>query len=324
MKAIVQAEYGPADVLELRDIDMPVASDDEVLLRVHAAGLEPGVWHLMTGLPYLVRVMGYGLRRPKSRVRGLDVAGRVDAVGNKVTAFQPGDEVFGTCLGAFAEYACARPGEIARKPVNLTFEQAAVVPISACTALQGLRDEGRIQTGEAVLIIGAAGGVGTFAVQLAKNVFGAEVTGVCRTSAVDLVKSIGADHVVDYTREDFADGVERYDLILDTAGRRSLSHLRRALAPRGTVIIVGGEGGGRWLGGFDRGFRGLALSPLVRQRLRPVLATVRQEDLQFLKDVIEAGKVTPVIDRTYPLSDTPAAIRSITERGARGKVVITL
>ncbi|HEX4863964.1 MAG TPA: NAD(P)-dependent alcohol dehydrogenase, partial [Acidimicrobiales bacterium] len=305
MKAIVQDRYGPSDVLELADIDIPAIADDEVLIRVHAAGVDPGVWHLMVGLPYLVRIMGVGLRTPKTRVRGMDAAGRVEAVGSNVTTLRPGDEVFGTCEGAFAEYACARADKVVPKPTNLTFEQAAAVPISACTALQGLRDQGRIQAGQAVLVIGAAGGVGTFAVQLAKNVFEAEVTGVCSTAKVDLVRSIGADHVVDYTREDFTDGVQRYDLILDTAGRRPLSRLRRALAPHGTLIMVGGEGGGRWLGGFDRGFRGLLLSPLVHQRLRPLISTERQKDLLFLKDVIESGKVTPVIDQTYPLIEAP-------------------
>jgi NADPH:quinone reductase-like Zn-dependent oxidoreductase len=322
MKAIVQHEYGPPDDLELENIDTPVAKDDEVLLRVHAAGVDPGVWHLTTGLPYLVRIMGFGLRRPKARVRG-DVAGRVEAVGKDVAAFQPGDEVFGTCDGAFAEYACAHADRFALKPATLTFEQAAAVPISGCTALQGLRDKGQIQPGQTVLIIGAAGGVGTFAVQLAK-VFAAEVTGVCSTTKVDLVRSIGADHVVDYTREDFTDGMQRYDLILDTAGRRSLAQLRRALATRGRLIIVGGEGGGRWLGGFDRGFRGLALSPFIRQQVRPMSSTQRQEDLQFLKGVIEAGAVTPVIERTYPLSETASAIGYVAEGHARGKVVITV
>jgi NADPH:quinone reductase-like Zn-dependent oxidoreductase len=243
MKAIVQDTYGSADVLELRDIDTPVVGDDELLLRVHAAGVGPDVWHLMTGLPYLVRVMGNGLRAPTRRIRGWDVAGRVETVGKNVSELHPGDEVFGTCEGSFAEYARARADKLAAKPANLTFEQAAAVPVSGCTALQGLRDSGHVQPGQKVLIIGAAGGVGTFAVQLAKA-FGAEVTGVCSTMKVDLVRSIGADEVVDYTRDDFADGARFYDLMLDTAGRRPLSHLRRALAPHGTLVIVGGEGGG--------------------------------------------------------------------------------
>ena len=221
-------------MLELRDIDRPVVGDDDVLVRVRAAGVDPGVWHLMTGLPYLVRVMGYGLRRPKVGIRGRDVAGRVEAVGTNVTQVQPGEEVFGICEGSFAEYACARADKLAPKPANLTFEQAAAVPISGLTALQALRDTGKVQPGSTVLVIGAAGGVGSFAVQLAKA-FGAEVTGVCSTTKVDLVRSLGADHVIDYTREDFADGARHWDLILDTAGRRSLSQLRRALTP-----------GGRW------------------------------------------------------------------------------
>jgi NADPH:quinone reductase-like Zn-dependent oxidoreductase len=324
MKAIVQDTYGAADVLELRDIDKPVVGDDEVLVRVHAAGVDPGVWHLMTGLPYLVRVMGYGLRTPKTRVRGRDVAGRVEAVGKNVTRFHRGDEVFGICDGSFAEYTSARADKLAPKPVNLTSEQAAAVPISGVTALQGLRDAGKVQPGQQVLVIGAAGGVGSFAVQLAKA-FGAEVTGVCSTTKLDLVRSIGADQVIDYAREDFADGVQRYDLIVDTAGNRSLRHLRRALTPRGTLVIVGGEGGGRWLGGFDRQIlRAPVLSRFVRQRLRPFISKERSEDLVVLKELIEAGKLTPIIDRTYPLAEAPEAIRYLEQGHARGKVVITV
>jgi len=251
MNAVVQDTCGSPDVLELREIDEPVVGDDQVLVQVRAAGVDPGVWHLMTGLPYLVRVVGYGLRKPKVGIRGRDVAGRVEVVGANVTRFRPGDEVFGVCDGSFAEYVCARPDKLAPKPANLTFEQAAAVPISGLTALQALRDTGKVQLGQTVLIIGAAGGVGSFAVQLAKA-FGAKVTGVCSTTKLDLVRSIGADEVIDYTREDFSDGARHWDLVVDTAGRRSLSQLRRALAPRGTLVIVGGEGGGRWLGGFDR------------------------------------------------------------------------
>ena len=327
MKAIVQDKYGaPDDVLELQDIDKPVVKDDEALLRVHAAGVDPGDWHLMTGLPYLVRIVG-GLRKPKARVPGWDVAGRVEAVGKDVTQFQPGDEVFGTCYGtgngSLPEYACAREDKVASKPAHLTFEQAAAVPSSAVSALHALRDKGQIQPGHKVLIIGAAGGVGTFAVQLAKSL-GAGVTGVCSTTKVDLVRSIGADHVIDYTRDDFADGVQRYDLILDTAGHRSLAHLRRALTPQGTLVIVGGEGGGRWIGSTDRWLQAFMLSPFVSQKLRPLFPYARREDLQFLKNVIEAGKVTPVIDRTYPLGETPEAMRYIGEGHARGQVVITI
>jgi NADPH:quinone reductase-like Zn-dependent oxidoreductase len=322
MRAIVQDVYGSPDVLELRDIDKPAVGDDDVLVRVHAAGVDPSVWHLMTGMPYLVRIMAYGLRAPKVRVRGSDVAGHVEAVGAKVTRFRPGDEVFGICTGSFAEYACARGDKVAPKPTDLTLEQAAAVPTSAATALQGLRDKGSVQPGQKVLIIGAAGGVGTFAVQLAKA-FGAHVTGVCSTAKADLVRSIGADEVIDYTREDFADGVRRYDLILDTAGNRSLSHLRRALTPRGTLVIVGGESGGRWLG-MGRQLRALMLSPFVGQRLRMYIATVGKEDLQFLSGLIGAGKLTPVIDRTYPLAEVPDAIRYLQGGNARGKVVITV
>jgi NADPH:quinone reductase-like Zn-dependent oxidoreductase len=324
MKAVVQDTYGAADVLELRDIDKPVPEDNEVLVRVHAAGVDPGVWHLMTGQPYLVRVMGYGLRTPKVPVRGRDVAGRVEAVGTNVTRFRPGDEVFGIGEGSFAEYVCARADKLAPKPANLSFEQAAAVPISGLTALQAVRDTGKVQSGQRVLVIGAGGGVGSFAVQLAKA-FGAEVTGVCSTTKVDLVRSIGADEVIDYTRHDFADGARRWDLIVDTAGRRSLSQLRRALTRRGTLVIVGGEGGGRWLGGFDRQIlRAPVVAALVRQRLRPLVSKERSEDLVVLKELIEAGKVTPVIDRTYPLSEAPEAIRQLGKGHARGKIVITV
>ncbi len=242
MQAIVQHAYGPPDVLRLEDVEPPVIGDDEVLVRVHAAGVDPGVWHLMTGLPYLVRVMGYGLRAPKTRVRGTDVAGRIDAVGEKVTQVRVGDEVFGVCEGSFAEFARAKADKVAPKPASLSFEQAAAVPVSGLTALQGLRDQGEVQPGQQVLIVGASGGVGTFAVQLA-TAFGAEVTGVCSTGKVDLVRSIGASHVIDYTRDDFARPGRRYDVILDTGGNRPLRDLRRALAPRGTLVIVGGEGG---------------------------------------------------------------------------------
>jgi NADPH:quinone reductase-like Zn-dependent oxidoreductase len=322
MKAVVQDTYGAPDVLEVREIDKPVPKDDEVLVRVHAAGVDPGVWHLMTGRPYLVRVMGYGLRTPKVRVRGRDVAGRVAAVGNNVTQVQPGAEVFGIGEGSFAEYVRARADKLAPKPANLSFQQAAAVPISGLTALQALRDTGKVQPGQLVLIVGAAGGVGSFAVQLAKA-FGAQVTGVCSTTKVGLVRSIGAEEVVDYTREEFADGARHWDLIVDTAGRRSLAQLRRALARRGTLVIVGGEGGGRWLGGFDRQIlRAPLLSALVRQRLRPFVSKERRADLLVLKELIEAGKVTPVIDRTYPLGEASAAIRYLEAGHARGKIVV--
>ena len=323
MKAIVQDAYGSPDVLELREIVTPVVGGDEVLVRVHAAGVDQGVWHLMAGLPYLVRVAGVGLRAPKNPVRGVDVAGRVEAVGENVTGVQPGDEVFGTCRGSFAEYACARADRLVPKPSNLTFEQAAAVPVSGCTALQAVRDRGKVRPGQRVLIIGAGGGVGTFAVQLAKA-FGVEVTGACSTTKVELVRSIGADRVIDYTREDFADGDSRYNVILDIAGNRSLSHLRRALAREGTLVLVGGEGGGRWLGGVDRTLRALVLSRFVRQGLSTWIATQPKEDLEVLHELLEAGKVTPVVDRTFPLSEVPEAIRYLRAGRARGKVVITV
>ena len=323
MKAIVQDTYGSADVLELRDIDRPEVGDDEVLVRVHAAGVDPGVWHLMTGLPYLIRIAGYGFRAPKSPVRGNDLAGRVEAVGKNVTEFQAGDEVFGNSDGTFAEYASAKANKLALKPTNISVEQAAAVPTSALTALQGLRDHGEVQPGQRVLIVGASGGIGTFAVQLAKA-FGAEVTGVCSTTKVDMVRSLGADHVIDYVRDDFEQMPQRYDVILDMAGNRSLSTLRRALTPEGTLVIVGGEEGGRWLGGTDRQIRALLLSPFVRQRLRTFLAKEGAEDLLVLKELIESGKVTPVIDRTYELREAPDAIRYLDEGHARGKLVLSV
>jgi len=323
MKAIVQEEYGSSEVLRVGEVDRPKVGDGEVLIRVHAAGVDPGVWHLMAGLPYFLRLMGYGLRAPKTRVPGNDFSGRVETVGKEVTQFQPGDEVFGLCKGCFAEYACAREDKIVPKPSNLTFEQAAAVPTSALTALQALRDKGEVAAGQRVLIIGASGGVGTFAVQLAK-VFGAEVTGVCSTPKLDLVRSIGADHVVDYTREDIAQTGERYDVILDTAGNRSLANLRGALTPRGTLVIVGGEEGGKWLAGTDRQLRAAVLSPFVSQRLRSFVAAARLEDLEFLKGLLESGKLTPVIDRTYSLSEAPEAIRYLMGGHARGKLVLTV
>jgi NADPH:quinone reductase-like Zn-dependent oxidoreductase len=323
MKAIVQETYGSADVLELRDVDKPEIADDEVLVRVYAAGVDRGVWHVMTGLPYPIRLAGYGLRTPKNPVPGMDMAGVVEAVGNDVSRFRPGDEVFGISKGAFAEYARAPENKLAPKPANLTFEQAAVVAISGLPALQGLRDKGRVEPKQKVLIIGASGGVGTYAVQLAKA-FGAEVTGVCSTTKVDMVRALGADHVIDYTRDDFADGTQRYDLILDIGGNSSLSRLRLALAPKGTLVITGGEGGGRWLGGNDRQIRALLLSRFVGQKLTTFVSKENHEDMLVLKDLIEAGKITPVIDRTYPLAEVPMAIRYVEQGKARGKVVITV
>ncbi|GAA3006885.1 NAD(P)-dependent alcohol dehydrogenase [Streptosporangium longisporum] len=322
MKAIVQDTYGSADVLGMEDVDMPVIGDDDVLVRVRAASLHVGDWHVMTGRPYLMRAMGFGLRAPGTRVRGTDVAGVVEATGRGVTRFRPGDEVFGTCDGSLAEYARAGQDGLAPKPARLTFEQAAAVPVSALAALQALRDAGGVRAGQKVLVIGASGGVGTFAVQLAKA-FGAEVTGVCGTTALDLVRSIGADHVVDYTREDFAATGVRHDLIVDTAGNRPLSHLRRALTPRGTLVIVGAEGGGRWLGGTDRQLRALLLSPFVGQRLRGLISKGNREDLALLGELVGAGTVTPVVDRTYALADAAEAIRYLHRGHTRGKVVVT-
>jgi NADPH:quinone reductase-like Zn-dependent oxidoreductase len=323
MKASVRDKYGPPEVLELRDIDKPEIADEEVLVGVHAAGVDRGVWHIMTGLPYPIRLAGYGFRAPKNPIIGSDVAGVVEAVGKDVTRFQPGDEVFGTGKGSYAEYVCAREDKLAPKPASLTFEQAAVVAISGLTALQGLRDHGRVEPEQRVLIIGASGGVGTYAVQIAKA-FGAEVTGVCSTTKVDIVRSIGADHVIDYTRVDFAEGEPRYDLILDIGGNSSLARLRRALTPKGTLVIVGGETDGRWLGGTDRQLRAMMLSPFVGQKLGTFINKENHEDMIVLKGLVESGKVTPVIDRTYPLSDVPEAIRYLEEGHAQGKVVITV
>lgn len=320
MKAIVYDSYGPADVLRLADIAKPEPGDDEVLVRVHAAGVDYGVWHLMTGSPLLVRA-AIGLRAPRNPVLGRDVAGTVEALGAKVTTVRVGDEVFGTCGGSFAEYACVPATRCVPKPANLTFAQAAAVPVSGLTALHCLRDA--VRTGDKVVVVGAGGGVGTFAVQLAKA-YGATVTGVCSTGKVDLVRSIGADDVVDHTTTDFADGTRHWDLIVDIGGLRRLSHLRRALAPKGRLIMVGGEGGGRWLGGMDRTLRAILLSPFVSQRLGGVISVERGEDIEELRTLIEAGRLTPVVDRTYPLADTAEAVRHLTEGRARGKVVITV
>jgi NADPH:quinone reductase-like Zn-dependent oxidoreductase len=324
MQAIVQDRYGEAgDVLRLEETGRPAFGDGEVLLRVHAAGVDRGVWHLMTGLPYPVRLAGYGVRAPKTRVRGREVAGRVEAIGKDVTTFQVGDEVFGIAEGALAGYARAEAGKLARRPENLTAVQAAAVSISALTALQAVRDYGHVQAGQKVLVIGASGGVGTFAVQIAKA-YGAEVTGVCSTAKTDLVQSIGADHVIDYTRASIDDGAHRYDVIIDTGGNRPLRQLRAALTPGGTLVIVGGETGGRWLGGFDRSLRAPVLSRFVGQRLAVVMCSENAADLLVLAQLIESGKVTPVIDKTYPLSQAPDAIRYMEQGNARGKVVVTI
>src|ERR687894_2237422 len=323
MKAIFRDEYGSPDVLQLRDIDKPEIADDEVLLRVHAAGVGREVWHVMAGLPYPIRLAGYGLRAPKNPVVGSDVAGVVEAVGNKVSRFRPGDEVFGICKGSYAEYARAPEDKLAPKPANLTFEQAAVLAIMGSTALQALRDHGKVRPGQEVLIIGASGGVGTYAVQIAKAL-DAHVTGVCSTQKVEMVRSIGADHVIDYKREDFAEGDQRYDVIVDIGGNSSLARLRRALSPRGTLVIVGGEGGGRWLGGLERQLWATMLSPFVSQKLGTFVSTPNHEDLLVLKELVESGKVTPVIDRTYPLAEVPEAMRYLEGGHAKGKVLISV
>ena len=323
MKAIVQDAYGSTDVLELRDVDEPDIADDEVLVQVHAAGVDRGVWHVMTGLPYPIRLAGYGLRAPKTPVPGADVAGVVEAVGTAVTRFEPGDKVFGVGKGTFAEYARAAEDKLAPKPANLTFKQAAVVPISGLTALQALRDHAKVQPGQKILITGASGGVGTYAVQLAKG-YGAEVTAVCSTTKVDMMGSLGADHVIDYMLDDFADGKQRYDVIVDIGGNPSLSRLRRALAPKGTLVITGGETDGRWLGGADRQVRALLLSRLVGQTLTTFVSRENHEDLIVLKERIEAGKLAPVVDRAYSLAEAPEAIRYLEQGHARGKVVITV
>jgi NADPH:quinone reductase-like Zn-dependent oxidoreductase len=321
VKAVVQDRYGSADVLALADVEIPAAGDGEVLVRVCAAGVDPGVWHVMTGLPYAVR-LGFGLRRPRNRVPGLDLAGVVAAVGPGVTGFAPGDEVFGTGTGSFAEFAVAPAAKLALKPAGLGFEQAAAVPISGQTALAAVRRAGRVRPGQRVLVIGAGGGVGSFAVQIAKA-DGAHVTGVCSTGKLDLVRSIGADDVVDYTREGIADRGQRYDVVIDTAGNRSLSQLRRALTPQGTLVLVGGEAStGKLLQGFDRQLRALLLSPFIGARLAPLVSGQSAESLAELAGLIEGGHVTPVIDRTYGLAGAPDAIRHIEDGHARGKVVL--
>ncbi len=322
MKAIVQDVYGSADVLHTAEVDRPTIGHGEVLVRVHAAGLDRGTWHLMAGMPYVIR-LGFGFRRPKNPIPGLDVAGTVEAVSENVTKFKVGDEVFGTAKGSFAQYAAAEQDKLAHKPATLTFQQAAAVPISGLTAIQGLRDQGQVEPGQQVLIIGASGGVGTYAVQLAKA-FGAEVTGVCSTAKTDLIRSIGADHVIDYTKEDFAGGSKRYDVILDIGGNSSLKKLRSALTEKGTLVIVGGEEGGRWIAGVDRQLRAMAMSPFISQRLTTFISKETHVDLERLAQIIDAGDLTPVIDRTYPLDEVPDAMRHLEAGKARGKIVISV
>lgn len=325
MSLIVQKRYGPApeDVLRLRETTRPAIRYDEVLVRVHAASVDRGTWHIMAGLPYPIRLAGFGVRRPKYANPGRALAGTVEVVGAGVTGFSPGDQVYGIGAASFAEYALAPVGKLAAKPANLSFAQAAAVPISGLTALQAVRDHGRIHTGEQVLIIGASGGVGSFAVQLAKSA-GAEVTGVCSTGKVDEVRALGTDHVLDYTREDITDGHRRYDVILDIGGNRRLSRLRRALTPRGRLIIVGGENGGRWLGGTDRQIRARLLSLVVRQQLGTFINKENARDLNNLREMIDAGTLAAAVDRSYALDQVPAAIRHLIDGHARGKTVILI
>jgi NADPH:quinone reductase-like Zn-dependent oxidoreductase len=319
MRAIVQDRYGSADVLQARDIDVPAISEDEVLVRVRAASIHVGDWILMTGTPYVMRVMT-GLSKPKIRVPGTDVAGTVEAVGTHVRSLRPGDEVFGWCAGAFAEYARATEDQFVTKPANLTFEQAAAVGVSASTALQLLRDDASVRPGQRVLINGASGGVGTFAVQIAKA-FGADVTGVCSTKNLELVRSIGADHVIDYSQEDFRAGAERYDVILDNVGDRSMADTRRALTPTGRLLS---NGGGHSAGKLGRVIRASLVSLVVRQQGRPSVKTQNRSDLVALKELVEAGKVAPVIGGTYPLDQTADAIAHIAAGHARGTLVIAV
>ena len=327
MKAIVQDRYGSPDALELREIDKPTPADNEVLVRVLAAAVNASDWHVMRGDPYLAR-LAIGLSRPKSKIRGRDFAGRVESVGRNVQRLQPGDEVYGDlglADGAFAEYVCVPDGAVDLKPANLTFEQAATVPLSGSTALIGLRDAGGVTRGQRVLINGASGGVGTFAVQIARSL-GADVTAVCSTKNADLVRSIGADHVLDYTREDFSASGERYDVVFDLVGNRSLTDLRRALTPTGTLVLSGGgvRGNGSFFGPMGLLFRSQALSRFVRHRLVRLTVDPSQESLAALRALCESGEITPVIDRTYPLSEVPEAIRYLEEEHARAKIAITV
>lgn len=322
MKAIFHDRFGSADALEFRELETPPVGDDEVLVRVHAAGVNRADCLELRGIPYAARLMGYGLRKPKHQVPGTDVAGRVEAVGEYVTRFEPDDEVFGWCAGAFAEYASTPESTLVRKPAHLTFEQAAVVPTAGFAALQGLRDVGRIQPENHVLVVGASGGVGTFAVQIAKA-YGAEVTGVCSTRNVDLVRSTGADRVIDYSREDFTRNGPTYDLIVDLVGGQSLSSSRKALKPNGTYVVVGGQNA-RSITGMERFAKALAMSPFVRQRLRPLFSQKNLEDLEILGEFLDAGEILPVIDGIYDLPDVPEALRYVEAGHARGKVVINI
>jgi len=325
MKAIVYCDYGLTH-LKLEDVEKPTPNDDQILIKVRAASVNPYDWHFVEGTPKIMRVMGVGLRKPKDTRLGVDFAGTVEAVGKNVTQFKPGDDVFGGKGGAFAEYVCRRAqGAVALKPVNITFEQAAAVNIAGITALQALRDKGKVQPGQKVLINGASGGVGTFAVQIAKSL-GADVTGVCSTRNVDLVRSLGAEHVIDYSKEDFAKGAERYDVILDNVPNHSLSECRHILSPKGKYVMIGGGGpnDSRWVGPFGRVIHALILSPFFSQEMGMMMADPSQKDLTVLGDMMQSGKVKAIIDRTYKLSEVPAAIAYLEQGHARGKVVITL
>lgn len=325
MKVITQDRYGPEpkDVLRLQETERPEISDDEVLVRVHAASVDRGTWHVMAGLPYPIRLAGFGVRRPKHANPGRNLAGTVEAAGSGVTDFKPGDEVFGIGTASFAEYAAARPAKLAPKPTNVSFEQAAAVPVSGLTALQAVRNHGQVKAGQNVLVIGAAGGVGSFAVQIAKS-FGATVTGMCSTGKTDMVRALGADRVIDYTTHDLDGSGDRFDVILDTGGNRPLPQLRRALTPQGILVIVGGESAGRLLGGASRVLRAQLLSPMTSQKLGTFIASENAEDLRTLCGLIESGAVTPAIDRSYPLADVPAAISYLLNGHARGKIAITM
>jgi NADPH:quinone reductase-like Zn-dependent oxidoreductase len=322
MKAIVYYTYGPPDVLKCEEIEKPTPGDNEVLIKVRAASVNPADWHFIRGSPYLVRIVA-GLRKPKNKRLGFDVAGQVEAVGRNVTQFKPGDQVFGSCRGAFAEYACASESAVVMKPTNVTFEQAASVPIAAYTALQGVRDKGHIRPGHKVLINGAAGGVGTFAVQVAKS-FGADVTGVCSTRNVDMVRSIGAGRVIDYTQEDFTKSGQRYDIILDCVGNHSLSAFKGVLTPKGIYVGVGGASDPWMIASLARAITALALSWFTSEKMVMILAKLNKEDLTTMHELMATGKVKPVIDRRYSLSEVPEAIRYLEEGHARGKVVITV
>src|SRR5216110_2144894 len=325
MKAVVYCNYGVPN-LKLQEIEKPTPADDQLLIKVRAASVNPLDWHFIEGTPYFMRVMGVGLRKPKDTRLGVDFAGTVEAVGKNVTKFKPGDEVFGGRTGAFAEYVCVREARaVTVKPASVTFEQAASVPIAGITALQGVRDTGKVQPGQKVLINGASGGVGTFAVQIAKSM-GADVTGVCSTRNLDMVRSLGADHVIDYTKEDFAKGDQRYDVVLDNVPNHSLSECRRVLNPQGKYVMIGGGGpnDNRWIGPFGRLIQTMLLSPFVSQKMGMMMAQLTKSDLAVLGDMMQSGKVKPVIDRTYKLSELPEAIRYLEEGHARGKVIITV